>query len=317
MTPERCRREDVGHTCSRRPAPTCPCCRSAPFVRNSGQLVSRAPALFDAARQVADVVIVEAPPFLAFHHGEAMAHAVDSCSWSGECGVTTFDEADGPGTCSAASSAPVLGVVFTEVPIDKAEKRVKGAPVGAPQRRGPGRPQRGAGPAPAPGRTIPRGTAGVGPPPPERGFPMGIAAQVLTSNPLVGLVVVAVLFGIGRLIIRGWPSPKQPVAGADPQDQSGPPPAGRPGAGLRGPPLLPRHRRLDALQPPGEHPRPQVPPLRLQPAGANVRGIVNDGSVSIATGIVMAIVGSTDRPRSSVFAGCRSSGPSSSTGRSP
>ena len=35
------------------------------FMRNSGQLVSRAKEVFDAARQVADVVVVEAPAFLA------------------------------------------------------------------------------------------------------------------------------------------------------------------------------------------------------------------------------------------------------------
>ena len=35
----------------------------------------RAGAVFDAARQVADVVIIETPPILAYHHAEALAHA--------------------------------------------------------------------------------------------------------------------------------------------------------------------------------------------------------------------------------------------------
>jgi Mrp family chromosome partitioning ATPase len=94
-----------------------------PFVRNSAQLVNRAAPIFDAARQVADVVLVEAPPFLEFHHGEALAHAVDVVLVVGECGATTFDHADETGVQLRRIGAPVLGVVFTEVPIDKADKR--------------------------------------------------------------------------------------------------------------------------------------------------------------------------------------------------
>jgi Mrp family chromosome partitioning ATPase len=94
-----------------------------PFVKNSAQLVNRAAPIFDAARQVADVVLVEAPPFLEFHHGEALAHAVDVVLVVGECGATTFDHADETGVQLRRIGAPVLGVVFTEVPIDKADKR--------------------------------------------------------------------------------------------------------------------------------------------------------------------------------------------------
>ena len=99
-----------------------------PFVRNSAQLVSRAAPVLDAARQIADAVIVEAPPFLEFHHGEAIAHAVDVVLVIGECGTTTFDDADQTGQLLRRIGAPVLGVVFTEVPLPKSEKRRRGGP---------------------------------------------------------------------------------------------------------------------------------------------------------------------------------------------
>jgi len=71
-----------------------------PFVKNSAQLVNRAAPMFDAARRIADVVLVV-----------------------GECGATTFDHADETGVQLRRIGAPVLGVVFTEVPVDKSEKR--------------------------------------------------------------------------------------------------------------------------------------------------------------------------------------------------
>ena len=45
------------------------------FMRNSGQLVSRAKEVLDAAREVASVMIVETPAFLRYHHGEALVHS--------------------------------------------------------------------------------------------------------------------------------------------------------------------------------------------------------------------------------------------------
>jgi len=40
----------------------------------------------------------------------------------GECGSTTFDGADETGVLLRRIGAPVLGVVFTETPLSKAEK---------------------------------------------------------------------------------------------------------------------------------------------------------------------------------------------------
>jgi Mrp family chromosome partitioning ATPase len=111
-----------------------------PFVKNSAQLVNRAAPIFDAARQIADVVLVEAPPFLEFHHGEALAHAVDVVLVVGESGETTFDQADQTGILLRRIGAPVLGVVFTETPLDKSEKRRPNAPETGPVEPDPAAP---------------------------------------------------------------------------------------------------------------------------------------------------------------------------------
>ncbi len=85
------------------------------FVGVSGQLVTRAPAILDAARQLADVVLVEAPSLLAVHDGEALAPAVDVVLVVGECMSTTFDQAKRAGELLRRIGAPVLGVVLTNL----------------------------------------------------------------------------------------------------------------------------------------------------------------------------------------------------------
>ncbi len=97
-----------------------------PFIKNSGQLVTRAPAVLDAARRLSDVVIVEAPPLLAFHHAEALCHAVDVVLVVGECGSTTFDEARRAGDLLRRRGAPVLGVVVTNVHLSRRDIRHAG-----------------------------------------------------------------------------------------------------------------------------------------------------------------------------------------------
>lgn len=94
-----------------------------PFIRNSGSLVTRAPVVLDALRSVADAVIIEAPPLLAFHHGEALTHAVDVVLVVGECRLTTFDEAQRAGDLLRRLRAPVLGVVFTNVRLGRGDIR--------------------------------------------------------------------------------------------------------------------------------------------------------------------------------------------------
>jgi Mrp family chromosome partitioning ATPase len=101
------------------------------FMRNSGQLVSRSKEVFDAARQVADVVIVEAPAFLRYHHGEAMVHSVDAVIVVVESGVTTVPDAQDMGDVLRRLGAPVLGVVFTGEELSAAQRRVLDAGMAA------------------------------------------------------------------------------------------------------------------------------------------------------------------------------------------
>ncbi len=85
------------------------------FIANSGQLVNLAPEVLDAARQLADVIIVESPPFLESHHGEALVHAVDAVLVVVESRTTTIDHGKRTGTLLRRLGAPVLGVVLTNV----------------------------------------------------------------------------------------------------------------------------------------------------------------------------------------------------------
>ena len=95
------------------------------FVRSSGQLVSRSKDVVAATRKVADIVIIEAPPLLAYHHAEALAHAVDVVLVICEYRVTKSDEAKRVGSVLRSLGAPVLGVVFTDVPLNKNDSRLR------------------------------------------------------------------------------------------------------------------------------------------------------------------------------------------------
>jgi Mrp family chromosome partitioning ATPase len=85
-----------------------------PFVGSGARLVTRAPAVFGALRQVADVVIVEAPPFLSVYHGEVLTKVSDVVMVVGEFGYTRFADARRTGRLLRRLGAPVLGVVVTD-----------------------------------------------------------------------------------------------------------------------------------------------------------------------------------------------------------
>jgi Mrp family chromosome partitioning ATPase len=106
------------------------------FMRNSGQLVSRAKEVLDAAREVAAAVIVETPAFLRYHHGEAMVHSVDAVLVVVENGVTEVPDAQDMGDILRRLGAPVLGVVFTGEELSKGQKRVLDAGMAASGRAG-------------------------------------------------------------------------------------------------------------------------------------------------------------------------------------
>lgn len=97
----------------------------SPFIATSGQLVTRAPAILDAARGLSDVVIVEVPPILAVHHAEALARSVDVVLVVGECGWTTFEDARAAGDLLRRMDAPVLGVVLTNVRLKQRDIRTQ------------------------------------------------------------------------------------------------------------------------------------------------------------------------------------------------
>ena len=63
------------------------------FVANSAQLVVRAPGFIRAARDLADVVIVETPSVLAYHDAEALSKAMDVVVVVGDCAETKLEDA--------------------------------------------------------------------------------------------------------------------------------------------------------------------------------------------------------------------------------
>ena len=101
------------------------------FMRNSGQLVSRSVDVFDAARTLADVVIIEAPSFLRYHHGEAMVHSVDAVIVVVDSGVTESPDAQDMGDVLRRLGAPVLGVVFTGEELSANQRKVLDAGMAA------------------------------------------------------------------------------------------------------------------------------------------------------------------------------------------
>jgi Mrp family chromosome partitioning ATPase len=94
-----------------------------PFVANSGQLALRGPAVLEAARHLAEVILVEAPPLLGFHDAEALAPSVDVVLIVGECLATTFDQAKRSGDLLRRIGAPVIGVALTNMRIGSRDIR--------------------------------------------------------------------------------------------------------------------------------------------------------------------------------------------------
>jgi Mrp family chromosome partitioning ATPase len=127
------------------------------FIENSGQLVTRMPAVLEATRPLADVIIVEAPAMLAVHHVEALSRSVDVVLVVGECGTTTFDQAHRAGDLLRRMRSPVLGVVLTNVRLKPRDVRQFPA-LSQPALTGPtvlAKDADGAGPAPSPVPSVP------------------------------------------------------------------------------------------------------------------------------------------------------------------
>jgi Mrp family chromosome partitioning ATPase len=86
-------------------------------------VVTRGPAIITAARQVADAVIIDAPPLLRTHDAIALLPAVDVVLVVAQYAVTKSDEARESGDMLRRFRAPVLGVVFTNVPSKEKDPR--------------------------------------------------------------------------------------------------------------------------------------------------------------------------------------------------
>jgi Mrp family chromosome partitioning ATPase len=93
------------------------------LLTNRGQVVTRGPAIIAAARQVADAVIIDAPPLLRTHDAIALLPAVDVVLVVAQYATTKSDEARESGDMLRRFRAPVLGVVFTNIP--SKEKRLR------------------------------------------------------------------------------------------------------------------------------------------------------------------------------------------------
>ena len=85
-------------------------------LESRGQVVAQGPAIISAARQVADAVLVEAPPLLLAHDALALLPAVDVVLVVAQYAMTRIDDARESTALLRRFRAPVLGVVLTNVP---------------------------------------------------------------------------------------------------------------------------------------------------------------------------------------------------------
>ena len=85
-------------------------------LASRGQVVSQGPAIISAARQVADIVLIDAPSLLRSHDAMALLPAVDVVLLVAQYAVTKSDEAREAGDMLRRFRAPVLGVALTNVP---------------------------------------------------------------------------------------------------------------------------------------------------------------------------------------------------------
>jgi Mrp family chromosome partitioning ATPase len=85
------------------------------LLANRAQVITHGPSVVSAARDLADMVIVEAPPLLRAHDALGLLPAVDVVLVVAEFGVTTFDNAKKAGALLRRYEAPVLGTVLSNV----------------------------------------------------------------------------------------------------------------------------------------------------------------------------------------------------------
>jgi Mrp family chromosome partitioning ATPase len=91
-------------------------------IEGPGQLATRSPAVLAAAREAADIVIIDAP-LLAVHDAEALVPTVDIVVVVAESWWTRIDQATQSGIFLRRISAPVVGAVLTEVRLSRKDLR--------------------------------------------------------------------------------------------------------------------------------------------------------------------------------------------------
>ena len=108
------------------------------LLANRGQVVTHGPAIINAARNVADAVLIDAPSLLRTHDAIALLPAVDVVLVVAQYAVTRSDEGREAGDMLRRFRAPVLGVAFTNVPNRERSSHGHGPdPRREPRRRGP------------------------------------------------------------------------------------------------------------------------------------------------------------------------------------
>jgi Mrp family chromosome partitioning ATPase len=89
----------------------------AELLRGPGEVATRGSAVISAARQIADVVLVEAPGMLAMPDAEALVRSVDAVVVVAQSFHTRVGQATRSGELLRRSGAPTLGVVLTDVEV--------------------------------------------------------------------------------------------------------------------------------------------------------------------------------------------------------
>lgn len=87
------------------------------LLRGPGEVATRGNAVVSAARQIADVVLVDAPGILATPDAEALVRCVDAVIVVAQSFHTTVGQATRSGELLRRSGSPTLGVVLTNVEV--------------------------------------------------------------------------------------------------------------------------------------------------------------------------------------------------------
>ncbi len=93
------------------------------ILRGPGEMATRGNEVLNAARQLADVVLVEVPALLATPDAEALARAVDAVVVVAECFNTKVGPAGRASTLLGRMGAPLLGLAVTQVEVARREQK--------------------------------------------------------------------------------------------------------------------------------------------------------------------------------------------------